>query len=219
MTGTELKTSSRVLGHAAGETDSTTDESADDTGSSPPKYPPFRTDGAVVDVSADGFNGGQPEPIDLNDDGSIASTSEVKDSRANAHLGTNSKAKLGKIGGKGKDNPPETSAVPKSKSKLGKIGGNAKLGKIGTSGFAAGQNQGATLNQPERSVSPESEALDQQVAPKMLERERKDRSDQLLRDHSPPRETSQERANKKREMLKRELESKSQAVPKKKRRF
>ena len=217
MTGTESKTSSRALEHAAGEIDSTTDESADDTGSSPPKHPPFRADGAVVDVPADGFNGVQPEPMDLNDDGSIASTSEVKDSRANAHFETNSKAKLGKIGGKGKDSPLEISAVPKSKSKLGKIGGNAKLGKIGATGSAAGQDQGATLNQP--SVNPKPEALDQNVAPKTLERERKGRSDQVLRGHSPPRETSQERANKKREMLKRELESKSQAVPKKKRRF
>ena len=219
MTGTESKTSSRVLGRAAGETDSTTDESADDTGSSPSKHPRFRADGAVVDVPADGFNGVQPEPMDMNDDGSIASTSEVEDSRANAHLGTNSKAKLGKIGGKGKDSPPETSTVPKSKSKLGNIGGNAKLGKIGATGFAAGQNQGATLNQPKRSISPKSEALNENIAPQALERERQSRSDPPLRDHSPPRETSQERANKKREMLKRELESKSQAVPKKKRRF
>ena len=210
MTGTEPKTLSRVSGHVPDVTDSTTDESADDTGS---KHPPFRADGAVVDVPADGFDGVQPEPMDLSDDGSIASTSEVNDSHANAHLGTNPKANLGKIGGKGKDSPTEISAAPKPKSKLGKIGENAKLGKIGATGFAAG------LNQPKRSVSPESEALDQNVAPKTLERERKSRSDQLLRDHSPPRETSQERANKKREMLKRELESKSQAVPKKKRRF
>ena len=206
-----------MLGHSAGETGSTTDESADDTGSSPPKHPPFRADGAVVDVPAGGFNGVQPEPMDLNDDVSIATTSEVEDSRANAHLGTNSKAKLGKIGGKGKDSRPGTSEVPNSKSKLGKIGGNAKLGKIGATGFAAGQNQGATLNQS--SMSSKSEALDQNVVPKSLERERKGRTDQLFRDYSPPRETSQERANKKREMLKRELESKSQAVPKKKRRF
>ena len=219
MTGTEPKTLSRVSGHAAGETDSTTDESADHTGSSPPKHPPFRADGAVVDVPADGFGGVQPEPMDLSDDESIASTSKVEESRANAHSGTSSKAKLGKIGGQGKDSPPETSTGSKSKSKLGKIGGNAKLGKIGGVSFAAGQNQGPTLNQPKRSVSPKLEALDQNVARKTLERERKDRSDQLLRDHSPPRETSQERANKKREKLKRELESKSQAVPKKKRRF
>ena len=217
MTGTEPKISSKVLGHAAGETDSTTDESADDTGSSPRKHPPLRADGAVLDVPADSFNDVQPEPMDLDDNGSIASTSEVKDSRANADLGTNSKVKLGKIGGKGKDSLPESSAVPKSKLKLGKIGGNAKLGKIGAIGFAPGQDQGATLNQP--SVSPKTEALDQNNAPKTLERERKGRSDQLLRGHSPPRETSRERANKKREMLKRELESKSQAVPKKKRRF
>ena len=219
MTGTEPKTLSRVSGHVPDGTDSTTDESADDTGSSPRKHPPFRADGAVVDVPVDSFDGVQPEPMDQSDDGSFASTSEVKDSHANAHLGTNSKANLGKIGGKGKDSPTETSAVPYSKSKLGKIGGNSKLGKIGATGFAAGLNQGATLNQPKRSVSPESGALDQNIAPKTLERERKGRSDQLLRGHSPPRETSQERANKKREMLKRELESKSQAVPKKKRRF
>ena len=219
MTGTKSKTSSRVSGHVPGGTDSTTDESADDTGSSPPKHPPFSADEAVIDVSADGFKDVQPEPMDLNDDESITSRSEVEDSRAKAHLGTISKPKLGKIGGKGKDSSPETSAVPKSKSMLGKIGGNAKLGKVGAIGFAIGQNEGATLNQPKRSASPKLEALDQNVAPKTLECERNSRSDPLLRDHSPPRETSQERANKKREMLKRELESKSQAVTKKKRRF
>ena len=209
MAGSESKTSSRIAGNVPDETDSTTDESADDIGSSPTKHLPFRADDTVADLSANGFKGVQPEPMDLNDDGSNASTSEVE----------NSRAKLGKIGGKGKDSSPENSAVPKSKSKLGKIGGNAKLGKIGGIGFAAGQNQGATLNQPEKSVSPKFEAVDQIVAHKTSERERKGRSDQLLRDHSPPRETSQERANKKREKLKRELESKSQAVTKKKRRF
>lgn len=216
---TEPKTSSTLGKLNPDESGSTTDESDDYLQSSHSKHPPSRTDVAVAGGSANGFEGIQSDPMDLDDDGLTASASDVDSNFAKTHLVPKSKPKPGKIGGKGKDSSPKIPAVPTSKPKLGKIGGKAKLGKIGSTGSVASQYDGATSKRPGNPVSPEPEAIGQNAAPKISERQSRGRADLPLREPSYPRETSQERANRKREQLKRELESKSQVVTKKKRRF
>lgn len=200
---------------------STTDESNDDLRSSHPKPLSSRTDDAVVSVFANGSKGIHPEPMDLDDDSLTASASEVDNSPAETHSvpKSKSKPKLGKIGGKRKDSSPEIPVVPTSKPKLGKIGGKGKLGKVGGTGSVYDQNKGIPANRPEGRVSPKCEARDETAASKSSEPERKGRTVEQPLEPSPPRETSQERANRKREQLKRELERKSQAASKKKRRF
>ncbi|KAL8692560.1 MAG: hypothetical protein Q9218_002453 [Villophora microphyllina] len=101
---------------------------------------------------------------------------------------------------------PTQNPVSKPKSMLGRIGGATKpdvspvKSKLGHIGGAAGQT--ATSHKL-LSKSPELRG----------------RSSKKNRSPSPPRETSQERADRKREMLKRELEEKSKAGVKKKRKF
>ncbi len=147
--------------------------------------------------------------MDLDDDGLTASASGVDQSPVKTRPVPKSKQRLGKIGGKRKDSSPETPMLPTSKPKLGTIGGKGKLGKIG----------GTTSKKQEASVSSKQEARDENATPKPVEPEGRGRTAQQPPEPSPPRETSQERANRKREQLKRELESKSQAAIKKKRRF
>lgn len=208
-------------GRDADKDDSTTDESDDDLQSSLFKPLPSRADGAVASGSANDFKDILSEPRDLDGGDLAASLSDTDNTPAKTHSvpKSRSKPKLGKIGGKGRESSPETPAVPTSKPKLGRIGGKGKLGKVGGTGPVLSQNEGAASNQSENPVSPKREARDQITAPKALEPERRGRTVQQPPERSPPRETSQERANRKREQLKRALESKSQAATKKKRRF
>ncbi|CAF9934435.1 MAG: hypothetical protein ALECFALPRED_005946 [Alectoria fallacina] len=203
----------------ADEGGSTTDESDGDHQSSHSKPSLLRKDNAVVSASANGSKENYPQPMVLNDDGLTASASEIDDNSAKTHSVPKSKPKLGKIGGKGRDHSPEIPAVPRTKLKLGKIGGIGRLGKIGGTGSGSNQHEGAPSNRSEDPVSPKRETRDQTAAPMPSEPERRGRKIQRPPEPSPPRETSQERANRKREQLKRELESKSQAATKKKRRF
>ncbi len=198
---------------------STTDESGDDLQSSHSKSLPLRTGDAVASGSTNDSKGIQSEPMDMDDDGLSTSASAIDRNAAETALVLNPKSKLGKIGGKGKDSSPETPVVLTSKPKLGKIGGKGKLGKVGGIGSISIQNEDAASNNSEEPVNPRCEASDQTAATKLLEPETRGRTAQQPLEPSPPRETSQERANRKREQLKRELESKSQAAAKKKRRF
>lgn len=207
---TESKSSSSLAKKNQDEGGSTTDESDDDLQSSHSKPLPLRTNDS---------KGIQSEPMDLDDDDLTASASDIDNNPAKTLLLPNSKPKLGKIGGKGKDSSPETPGVLKSKPNLGKIGGKGKFGKVGGTGSVSIQNEGAASNKPEDPVSPKREAREQIAAPQISELERRGRAVQQPPEPSPPRETSQERANRKREQLKRDLESKSRASTKKKRRF
>lgn len=203
------------------ESGSTTDESDDDLQSSHSKPLPLRIERAVADGSANASNGIQPEPMDLDDDAltaSQSSASEVDKAPAKTHLLPNSRPMLGKIGGRGKESSPNTLVAPTSKAKLGRIGGKGKLGKVGGIASVSGQDDGAASTKPHDPVSPTRETRDQTDALNKSEPERS-RTVQRHPEPSPPRETSQERANRKREQLKRELESKSQATTRKKRKF
>lgn len=199
--------------------DSTTDESDGDLQSANSKPLPSCTADTVVSGYVNDSKGILSEPMDLDDDDLTAHASDIDNGSAKTHLVSNSKQRLGKIGGKEKDSSPQISAAPTLKPKLGKIGGKNKLGKSGGAGSVSSQNEVAASKKPEDPASPKSETKDQNAARKVLEPERRSRTVQQTPEPSPPRETSQERANKKREQLKRELESKSQAATKKKRRF
>ena len=218
---TEPKVPSSSRDKDLDESDSTTDESDDDLQSSHSKPLSLRINGAVADGSANASTGIQSEPMDLDDDALTASQSSASDidrAPAKTHLLPNSKPKLGKIGGKGKGSSPDALVAPTSKPKLGKIGGKRRLGKVGGIASVSSQNDGAASIKLHDPVSPTRETRDKSAAPHAMEPERS-RTVQRHPEPSPPRETSQERANRKREQLKRELESKSQATTKKKRKF
>ncbi|KAJ8066416.1 hypothetical protein OCU04_005477 [Sclerotinia nivalis] len=108
---------------------------------------------------------------------------------------------LGKIGGKKRENTPtpeiESQSSATAKKKLGIIGGKkAAAGDASQKGGASREENRGRSREP------------------MMEKEEK-----IKETTPPPRETSQERADKKREMLKKELEAKSKAPIKKKRKF
>lgn len=159
------------------------------------------------------------ELMDLDDDGLTASASDAHESPAKAHLVPKSKYKLGKIGGKGRNSSPGTPTIPTSISKLGKIGGKGTLSKVGGTGSVSSRNENIASNKRQNAVSPKQEARDQIAGSKSIEPESRGRTVQQRPEPSPPRETSQERANRKRAELKRELENKSQTTVRKKRRF
>lgn len=215
----EPKISSNLEKNDPYESDLTTDESDDDLQSSPFKPPPSRADDGLASGFAKNAKGIPSEPMDLHDDGLTASASDIDHSPAKTHLVPKSKPKLGRIGGKDKDSSPDSPAVLTTKPKLGKIGGKGKLGKSRGTGSVSSRNEGAVSNKREDPVSLKRETRDQTAVPRTLGPEAVGRMAQRPLEPSPPRETSQERANKKREQLKRELESKSHAATKKKRRF
>ena len=209
ITDAEPKISSGLGKRDSDEGGSTNDESDDELQPSHSKLLPLRTDNALASDIANNTKGIQSELMDLDDDGSTASGSDVDKSPVKTRPVPRSKQRLGKIGGQRKDSSPETPTIPTSKPRLGKIGGKGMLGNLG----------GTTSNKQEAFVSPKQEARDQNASPQPVEPEGRGRTAQQPPEPSPPRETSQERANRKREQLKRELESKSQAAIKKKRRF
>lgn len=108
---------------------------------------------------------------------------------------------LGKIGGKKRENAPtpeiESQSSATSKKKLGIIGGKKPAsGNASQKGYASQEENRGRSREP----TMEEEEKIKETTP-------------------PPRETLQERADKKREMLKKELEAKSKAPVKKKRKF
>lgn len=112
------------------------------------------------------------------------------------------------------DPPSTTVAPPKTKMKLGKIGGK---GKALTAGESGPKNLAMQSTTPSNS-NPVGEDLHNVTRTSPSSKSLRGRSGVNSKSPSPPRETSEERANRKREQLKRELETKSHAV-KKKRKF
>ena len=207
---TELKLPGNLGRTDSDENDSTTDESNDDLQPSRSKPVPSGENEALATNTN---NCMQSEPMDLDDNDLTASSLKIDENPAKAHPVLKSKQKLGKIGGKGKDSPLEAPVMPTLKPKLGKIGGKGKLSDIGLASAHNGSN--ASKNQ-EDAASPKQKATDSIATPKS---ERRGRTAEQPPEPSPPRETSQERADRKRAQLKRELENKSHAAVKKKRRF
>ena len=116
------------------------------------------------------------------------------------------------------DKTRNTAAKPKTR--IGKIGGNTNLGT---------ESSKPAVASPTKVTGPMKTKVNTELgSDKMKRREsileaseptRVGRSTMQPRNPSPTREASQERANRKREQLKRELESKGQAGAKKKRKF
>ena len=198
---------------------STTDESDDNLESTQFKPLPLRREHASARSHLNNTERMHSDLMDVDDDGLTASASDVDKSPAKVHVVPRSKYKLGKIGGKGRDSSPEIPAISESKSKLGKIGGKGTLGKVGGTGSVSSRNENIAPNKKQNAVSPKQEARDQIADSKSIEPESRGRTLQQRPEPSPPRETSQERADRKRAQLKRELEYKSQSAVKKKRRF
>ena len=117
-------------------------------------------------------------------------------------------------------NDKMTNTTAKPKPRIGKIGGknnpDTKISKPALAGLAkiAGPVRTKVNTKPDLDRTNERESI-----VKASEAARAGRVTAQPRSPSPTRETSQERANRKREQLKRELESKGQAGAKKKRKF
>ena len=201
------------------ESGSTTDESKDDPPSSYSKPLPSRKEDALASSPMNDTKGMESELLDMDDDGLTASASDMDNTPTKTHLEPKSKQKLGKIGGKIKSISPEAPTVPAPKPKLGKIGGKGKLGKVGGTGAVYSQNESTAPRMQEDPLSPKQGTKGRIVAPTSRDPMMRGRMVQQPPEPSPPRETSQERADRKRAQLKRELENKSQAAIKKKRRF
>lgn len=116
------------------------------------------------------------------------------------------------------DKTRNTAAKPKPR--IGKIGGKTNL--------ATGSSKPAVASPTKVTCPVKTKVNNEPGSDRMKQREsilkgsepaRVGRSAVQPRKPSPTRETSQERANRKREQLKRELESKGQAGAKKKRKF
>lgn len=156
------------------------------------------------------------------DSGSLNGPRQIVNNPATENHGMpRAKPRLGKIGGRIIDrepsNPPD---VPETKIRLGKIGVKSKPGRMGASEAVPKESEAALSNTRRDNVSPKKEQEKKSLSvPAIAGMERAGRVSQRPQSLSPPRETSQERANRKRELLKRELENKSQAAKKKKRKF
>jgi hypothetical protein len=111
------------------------------------------------------------------------------------------------------------SSVLKAKARLGKIGGKGNAGNGSDSKGVACQSQSASSVQPQPNGKPEGNEGDWGKSTKTPKSGRVDKATVQPQTPSPSRESEQERANKKREQLKRELETKSHAAAKKKRKF
>ena len=116
-------------------------------------------------------------------------------------------------------NPNLIEAVPKFKGKLGRIGGKAKPEKRSElKGNLIGERP-SILDDKSKASSVDNEGIEEEqvsadIKPAMVSRALDPPKAFLTR-----RETSQERANNKREQLKRQLENKSNTTVRKKRKF
>ncbi|KAL2042108.1 hypothetical protein N7G274_005296 [Stereocaulon virgatum] len=113
----------------------------------------------------------------------------------------------------------QASNVPKVKARLGKVGGKVNAGNGSDSKGVACQSRSASSSQPQPNGKPEGNQGDWGKPIQTPESGRADQAIVQPENYSPPRESEQERANKKREQLKRELESKNHVAAKKKRKF
>ena len=110
--------------------------------------------------------------------------------------------------------------VAKPKPRIGKIGGNTNLGTESSKPAVANPTKVTGPMKTGENTEPGSNGMkERESILKTSEPTRVGRPTAQPRSSSPTRETSQERANRKREQLKRELESKGQAGAKKKRKF
>ena len=116
------------------------------------------------------------------------------------------------------DKTRNTAAKPKTR--IGKIGGNTELGIESSKQAVASPTKVTGHMKTKMNTELGSDRMRQQESiSKASEPARVGRSTMQALSPSSTRETSQERANRKREQLKRELESKGQAGAKKKRKF
>ena len=213
---TELKISDDLGEKNPDENDSTTDESDDNLQPSRSKSLPSGEDEALASSPEIKTKCMHSEHMDLDDESLSASASDIDRIPAKTHPIPKSRQKLGKIGGKGKDCSPDAPAIPITKPKLGKIGGKGNGGGVG---LVSSQNKSTTWKNQEDIASSKEEATDPLAAPTSTELSRRGRTVEQPPEPSPPRVTSQERADRKRAQLKRELENKSHTAVKKKRRF
>ena len=213
---TELKIPDTLGEKNPDENDSTTDESDDNLQPSRAKPLPSGEDKALASSPEDNTKCMHSEKMDLDDESLSASASDIVKSPATPHSIPNSRQKLGKIGSKSKDCSPDPPVIPKSKPKLGKIGGK---GRGGSGGLVSSQNGSTAWKNQEDIASSKQEVTDPLAAPTSMEPDRRGRTAEQPPEPSPPRETSQERADRKRAQLKRELENRSHTAVKKKRRF
>lgn len=198
------------------ENDSTTDESDDNL--QPPRSKPVTSAQyeALASSPENNTRCMQSERMDFDDEILSASASDIDKGPVKAHPISRSRQKLGKIGGKGKDTSPEAPAIATSKPKLGKIGGKGKGGGVG---LVSKQNESTAWKNQEGFVSSKQEETDPLATPTSMDPEKRRVNAEQPPEPSPPRETSQERADRKRVQLKRELENKSHTAVKKKRKF
>lgn len=110
-------------------------------------------------------------------------------------------------------------AASKPRAKLGKIGGKGKLGKRDEPLSETGHAPPAAASESSRFVDVGAHTEVGPFSKNRVESERTGRMTIQPGESSLPRETSQERANRNREKLKRELETKSHTGAKKKRKF
>lgn len=217
LTGdTERRISSDLGEKSQDENDSTTDESDDNLQPSRSKPLSSGEDEALASSSENDIKRMHLEQMDLDDESLSPSASDIDKTPAKTHPIPKSRQKLGKIGGKSKDRSPDAPTIPASKPKLGKIG---EKGKGGGVGLVSSQNKSTAWKNQEDIASSKQGATDPLAAPMSIEPERRGRTAEQPPEPSPPRETSQEKADRKRAQLKRELENKSHAAVKKKRRF
>lgn len=220
-----------------GDSDSTTDESEHDSPSAPSKSVTTRSKLVLDDqgsrASSPGASpeapwpsrGKQPDVVNEHENGRTSaqahnddlddSTDSSSDGDA-AGLKHSSRAASRPI----KDDMTEKAPLaPKPKAKLGKIGGKAKT----TSNTSINPSSSNGISPKPEEIKPTLHTrLKSQTEKGSVpadERARGARATVRPESFSLPRETSQERANRKREQLKRELEIKSQAGAKKKRKF
>lgn len=135
-------------------------------------------------------------------------------------------SKLGKIGGKALKPAAEdvmrdpTPPISKPKAKLGKIGGFGKIGRIRGSQTQDSRLVAASSGESSLTSRQNLKREDERLpTPDAAKSEKLARVKIPPQTSSPPQETHDQKANKKRERLKRELESKSQVGAKKKRKF
>ena len=117
-------------------------------------------------------------------------------------------------------NDKMSNTAAKPKPRIGKIGGKTNLDtKSSKPALASPAKVAGPMRIKVHTKSDSDRTNERESIPKASEPARVGRATVQPRSPSPTRETSQERANRKREKLKRELESKGQAGARKKRKF
>ena len=143
------------------------------------------------------------------------SISSAQNAKRHSNISSSSDDAVSVQIGFGEGPKPLGNAAQKPKGKLGRIGGRLKADGEEKSRTTASRDSAT----PSSRLEPKKHDNRLRAAQDDISPNRKGRSTTQPSNPSLPRETSQERANKKREQLKRELESKSSVGAKKKRKF